>query len=121
MINVTGLSKMMNQMMDQMFASFQANAPKDMPQEFWDKVRGKMKVDDMIEQIMPLYDKYFSLEDLKAVNAFYLSPAGQHMIAALPQLMHESMQIGQKWGQKVAKEVMEDISAEKQKLAAPKQ
>lgn len=40
----------------------------------------------------PLYDKFFSEEDLKQIVAFYRSPAGQKSIEVVPQLLQESMQ-----------------------------
>ncbi len=70
-------------------------------------------MNDLIEQIVPLYNKYYSLDDLKAANAFYQSPAGQRILAVTPQLMHASMQIGQAWGQKVGMKVEKEIEDEK--------
>jgi hypothetical protein len=121
MINTIGLSRLMNQMMDQIMASIQANAPKDLPQEFWGKIHQKIRVDDLIEKVIPVYDKYFSLDDLKAVNAFYTSPAGQHILAVMPQAMRDSTVIGQQWGQKLGEDIGAEILAEQQKMSATKQ
>jgi hypothetical protein len=115
MIQLTGMMKMMEQMKDQMLTSLKQGSPAGVPEEFWDKARKKMKVEDLIEQIIPLYAKYYSVEDIKAINAFYESPAGQRLLAQLPQLMQESMKIGQAWGQKAAQEVVAELQAELRK------
>lgn len=47
----------------------------------------------IIEQVYyPLYDKYFTNEDLRRLIAFYRSPAGQKSIEVMPQLLQESVQ-----------------------------
>ncbi len=46
----------------------------------------------LIQEVMyPLYDKYFTEDDLRGVITFYKSPAGRKFIEAGPQLMLESV------------------------------
>lgn len=90
----------------------------DVPSEFWVKFRASANTQELIEQIIPVYDKYYSLEDLKQINAFYESPSGQRMLQASPEVIKESMQIGQQWGSNLGKQVVVEI--EKQKQAATK-
>lgn len=119
MLKITGMEKLMDQMMKQLIDSLRVNM-KEVPDEFWERFSKKLKPTEMIEMIIPLYDKYYSLDDLKAVNAFYSSPAGQRVLSTLPQIMQESMAIGQKWGEKVAQEAAEEALAEmKQKREKP--
>ena len=40
-----------------------------------------------------LYEKYFSLQELKDMVAWYKSPTGQHTLDVLPQLSAEAMQM----------------------------
>ncbi len=42
----------------------------------------EMDSSKLVEKLIPIYAKYYTLEDLKAVNAFYATPAGQRMLAA---------------------------------------
>lgn len=116
MLELTGTEKMMNQMLDQMFASFKMQN-NSVSADFWDRMQKEMNTQDLIDKIIPLYDKYYTLDDLKAVNAFYESPAGQRVLASTPQIMHESMQIGQDWGRNVALRVMDELKKEKAKTA----
>ncbi len=49
-------------------------------------------------QIVPVYAKYFSLDEVEELLAFYRTPIGQKTIEVMPLLTQESMQIGQSWG-----------------------
>jgi len=49
--------------------------------------------------LYPIYDKYFTLEDLKGLVQFYSTPLGRKAIAVLPQLTQEAMAVGQSWGE----------------------
>ena len=42
------------------------------------------------EAIFPLYDKFYSEQDLKDIVEFYRTPTGQKLIGTLPQLLAES-------------------------------
>jgi hypothetical protein len=108
MLRLTGMEKMMGQVMTQVLSSFKTQQS-GIPEEFWTKIQKKINTRELIDKIIPLYDKYYSLEDLKAANAFYESPAGQRILKATPQLMQESMKIGQEWGRKLGEEVAQEL------------
>jgi hypothetical protein len=117
MLRLTGMQKLMDQMMTQMISTMSNGMP-DVPPEFWTKFKEKMDMRDLIEKIMPVYDKYYTVDDIKAINAFYESPTGQKILASMPQVMHECMQIGQDWGKKIgeqaAREAREEMQNKKQ-------
>jgi hypothetical protein len=56
------------------------------------KIRQRVKVDEIIERLLPIYDRNFTSEDLKAFIAFYGSVEGQKLIGTIPELMKESVQ-----------------------------
>jgi hypothetical protein len=116
-LRLTGTDQKMAMVLDQMIPMLQKGHP-DVPLEFWVKFRASANTQELIEQIIPVYDKYYSLEDLKQINAFYESPSGQRMLQASPEVIKESMQIGQQWGSNLGKQVVVEI--EKQKQAATK-
>jgi hypothetical protein len=100
LLDLTGTLNLMNQMKTQMLESFKTQQPGVSP-ETWTRLESEMDVTQLLEDIIPLYDKYYTLDDLKAANAFYASPAGQHILANTPQLMRETMQVSQAWGRKI--------------------
>jgi len=64
---------------------------KDKPDEA-EKIRQRVKVDEIIERLLPVYDRNFSTDDLNAFISFYSSPEGQKLIVTIPELMKESVQ-----------------------------
>ena len=53
-------------------------------------------VDEMMTEIVPLYARNFTADELKQIAVFYRSPVGVKTLATMPQLMGEAMQLGQK-------------------------
>lgn len=87
-----------------------------------DSLFASLPLDDMIEAIVPIYQKHLTKSDLEAVTAFYSSPAGQKILKELPAIMSESMQAGGEIGRKAfgakSKELeqqMEDLAKETKK------
>lgn len=53
-------------------------------------------VDELYNQVVPLYARHFSADEVKALTAFYRSPAGKKSLQVMPMLMAESGQAAQK-------------------------
>ena len=90
-IDVFGTRRAMEQNLETMFKDMGPNDPQT--QKFKDNVR----VDEIIEQLIPLYDKHFSADELKACITFYSSPEGQKLLQTIPVLMQESVDISAKY------------------------
>ena len=74
--------------MNQIFSQIIAQAPPEDAQ----KVRELINIDEMIGRLVPVYEKYFSEEELKNLTAFYQSPLGRKLLMATPVIVEESMQ-----------------------------
>ena len=73
--------------MNQIFSEIISKAPeKDRP-----KYQALFKVDEIIKQLVPIYAKYYTTQDLKELIGFYKSPLGQKHIKVTPSVMQESM------------------------------
>jgi len=55
------------------------------------KIRERVKIDEIIDRLLPIYDRNFSTDDLNALIAFYGSPVGQKLMTTIPILMKESI------------------------------
>ena len=64
-----------------------------------DKAKKTFPLDELLDAVIPIYQKHLTHGDIVAVSAFYSSPAGQKFVKEAPQMMTEGMQAG--------KEVME--------------
>jgi hypothetical protein len=69
--------------------------------QLFDGIFKTMPVDEMIDAIVPIYQKHLTKTDLAAVTAFYSSPAGQKILEELPVIMSEAMQAGGEIGRRV--------------------
>ncbi len=65
----------------------------------------RVKIDEIINRLLPIYDRHFSSDDLKAFIAFYESDEGQKLIKTIPLLMKESVQESIKYMQEKFPEV----------------
>lgn len=112
LFRLTGMEKLMQQVFDQMTQQLRAGRP-DMPSEFWAKFDEKIKVAELLDMVAVIYDKHYTEEDLKAVNAFYSSEAGQKVLATLPAVMQECMEVGAKWGEKIGAQIESEMRSQK--------
>ena len=48
-------------------------------------------VEEIIERLVPLYDKYYTEKELWSIVEFYESPAGKKALEVTPEIMKESI------------------------------
>ena len=58
--------------------------------------RDPQLMDELLAQIVPLYARYFTADELRQMAAFYKTPAGAKMLFLSPRLSHEALQISHK-------------------------
>jgi hypothetical protein len=73
-----------------------------------------MPADEMIDAMIPVYQKYFTHSDFKAINEFYGTPAGQRLLKNSNAMTIEAMQAVQA----VMSKHMSEIEAQAEKAAA---
>jgi hypothetical protein len=73
------------------------------------------KLDVMMDEIARIYANRFSAAELREVAAFYRGPTGQKFVAQLPEIMKDSMAIGQQFGQQFAGELQQRMMDELRK------
>lgn len=76
---------------------------------FLEKCEARFRAADLAEQVIPIYDKYLSAEDIKGLIQFYESPLGQRATQALPKITQEAATTGQQLGQKVVQDVLQEM------------
>ncbi|MGA2845541.1 MAG: DUF2059 domain-containing protein [Candidatus Acidiferrales bacterium] len=118
---------MMNKMMDVMTVQVhkmvheqvlkQPNLPADSEErlnKLTDSVYKEMPVDELIDVMIPVYQKHFTKGDIDALVAFYSSPTGEKMVKEMPAIMSESLQaatgILQKMQAKMTQRVNDEIA-----------
>jgi len=69
MLRLTGMEKLMVRWKSQIISAWEKKSLM-LPKYFGPSLSKKWTFNELIEKLMPIYDKYYTLEDLKAVNAF---------------------------------------------------
>lgn len=77
----------------QIFEDIISRAPEDQKE----RLRGILKSDAIIENIVPVYVKHFTSAELKELIVFYKSPVGAKNLALTPVLMTEVMEATSKY------------------------
>jgi uncharacterized protein len=121
LMEVTGVNSLGDQLMTAGIAQFRASVMEARP----DDPRAKQFADAfaarfqkhfdphaVIENVIPIYDKHLSTEDLRALLEYYKSPFGQRMLKVLPEVARDSQLAGFSVGQKAADEALDDLKAE---------
>lgn len=107
-LELTGSVKLGEQVIDDMIGMFQSSYS-DVGKEFWTDFRKEMKGEELINLVLPIYDKYYSEEEIDQLIAFYNTPIGKKTVAVLPQITQESMLAGQTWGMEIGEKVMKRL------------
>jgi hypothetical protein len=53
-------------------------------------------IDELLSETADLYGRHYTVDELKQIGAFYKTPVGAKMLATMPQVMNEAMQLGQR-------------------------
>ena len=108
LIELTGAANISAQVMQQIIGPLRDGFP-DVPAEFWDSFTKEIRSDELIDFIVPIYDRYYTREDIHELTAFYESPVGKKTVKVLPKLSAEAISAGQEWGRTVADRAMRKL------------
>jgi uncharacterized protein len=97
---VQTLDQMAKQMKQGAEQGFKEKVPDATPEllakvdQLFDGLFKGLPIDEMMDAIVPIYQKHLTKSDLAAITAFYSSPAGQKVLKEMPAILAESMQAG---------------------------
>jgi len=69
----------------------------------------KFNPDEVTSQLLAIYDKHFTDEEIKGLLQFYGSPLGQKFAAEMPKIAAETQAMNRGVSTRVAKEVLQDL------------
>jgi hypothetical protein len=111
LLEITGSKNLFQQVTSQMVNNIKPNFPQ-VPQKLWDSFQQELNYDEVVAEMIPIYQKYFTNKEITEMIAFYETPLGKKTISVMPKLMQDSVQIGQTYGQKVAERVLKKLESE---------
>ncbi|MNL09376.1 hypothetical protein D3C87_1301360 [compost metagenome] len=84
----------------------------NVPTEFWDEFAVELNKDaigQLINMILPIYQKHLTEADLKGLIVFYETPLGKKYAEKIPLITQESMLAGQEWGKQIGEKILNKI------------
>ena len=94
----TMMQQVMQQMAQQLDAMVKQRLPCLAPGEVSSVLTTPQATRQMIDLVVPIYQRNFTEQDVRELLTFYRSPLGQKMLEVQPAIMHESMMAGEQWG-----------------------
>ncbi len=79
---------------------------------FVESYQKKFDVDQMTEQLVAIYDKHYTDDEIKTLLQFYGSPVGQKVAAEMPKIAREVQAASRTTGAKAAKEALQALKAQ---------
>jgi hypothetical protein len=79
---------------------------------FIESYQKKFDVDQMTEQLVAIYDKHYTDEEIKTMLQFYGSPVGQKVAAETPKIGREIQVVSRTTGAKAAKDALQALKAQ---------
>jgi len=89
------MTKPMHQMMHEQYERDKDKLPPDFEartNKLIDDYLRQFPWDEILQSMVPVYQKHFTKGDIDQLVAFYLSPTGQKLLKELPAITSESMQ-----------------------------
>lgn len=113
LMDVTGITKQMDGMVDAMIMGFQKGAKAETSEEgkkLSDEFAVLMKrfasyKEEMLTDFASLYAENFTAEEMKSVADFYRSGTGAKFVQLTPMLMQKGAQIGVKYSEKMMNDI----------------
>lgn len=107
MFKVSGAEEVLHTLMDELFTLYESQYA-DVPKDFLAELRKEFlgdPMDEITKQLSPIYQKHFSLEEIKELTSFFSTPIGKKYSEKAAIISQEAMRVGQEWGLKIAKDV----------------
>lgn len=94
--SIDAMAKPMHDMVHQQYLKDKDKLPADFEarvNRVLDDMLRNMPWDEMMQAMVPIYQKHFTKGDLQAVTAFYSTPTGQKLLREMPALMADAMTV----------------------------
>jgi hypothetical protein len=108
LLELTGAAKLGTMIIDQMFEPMKKMQP-NLPAEFWTDLKKEMRPDELIDLVVPIYDRQLTDGEIRDLIKFYNTPTGKKLVKVMPQLTQDSMAVGKQWGAQLGARIMKRI------------
>ncbi len=111
MMDITGSGDVGMMVFESLMQQYEAAFP-DIPQDYWDEVATLFTADDLINLIVPIYDRHFTSDEIDQLIEFYESEIGTKLVERTPIITQESMIAGQQYGEQIGRQIMNKLASD---------
>jgi hypothetical protein len=101
-------------MLVQLLPSLRRLSP-NVPDKVWAEVEkefsSEIQSGGVAALVIPIYDKYFSEDEIRQLLSFYESPIGKKLAETMPRIAAESFTVGQEWGMEIWQKMRAKLKA----------
>jgi uncharacterized protein len=108
LLEMSGGGTLGERVIEQLISSFKKKLP-NVPASFWDDLGKELDPTELVTLALPVYTKHYTVEEMRAIMAFYKTPAGAKLVQSMPEITQEMSLIGQKWGNQVGQKVVQRL------------
>jgi hypothetical protein len=108
LLELTGSAQIGAQVFNQIIGSMKSSMP-NVPERFWRELTQEARTQELINLVIPIYDRHLSQGELDDIIQFYETPSGKKLVAVLPAITQESMDVGQIWGKEIVERVTKKL------------
>jgi len=111
MLEIAGSESTFKVAIKQIFNMFKQQKT-NVPDSMWTNLEtefSKTSINELVDMLSPVYQKFMTKADLKKIIEFYQTPVGKKYAEKTPLIMQESMQVGQQWGMKISQKIQADL------------
>ncbi len=75
----------------------------DLPAQLWTDFRAdisrELDLSELMEKLIPIYDRHFTDAEVEQLIAFYETPVGRKLTSEMPQIQQEAMAVSKDWAE----------------------
>lgn len=107
---------MMTRQMEQIFVQMAPRHAKEIREIFGTMMeRFASRKQEMLDQIAAVYAERFEAAEMAEIARFFKSGVGARFVAMQPEIAQQSMLIGQRWGERIGREIESEVRRELKK------
>ncbi len=114
LIVVSGGKERVQASMRHMMKLMQQQNPHMVTEEFIDEFLQQADVNELFEQLVPVYTKHLTHAEIKGLIEFYQTPLGKALLEKMPVVQKEAMTIAARWGAEIGQKAVEAIRQRRQ-------
>jgi uncharacterized protein len=107
------LKRLLPQMLDQM-----RQALPNVPENYWRSFQTNFNFGELEGIYIPIYEKYFTDDEIKEMTRYYESPLGKKFVSTMPKATEEAMAEVSVWSKELADRIRKQVESQQTAKAA---